>query len=64
MQSKEILDAVFNMARIGLAEVAKDTRNGPAQVAQAASILEAWRASCEQRLTDAAKVAADAKAKP
>lgn len=50
--NKQILDAVFTMARLGLAEIAKDTRNGPAVVANSAAVLEQWRAAMEKQLAD------------
>lgn len=47
---RQILDAIFNMARIGLTEIAKDNRNGPAVVANNASVLEHWRVACLNQL--------------
>ncbi len=48
--NKQILDAVFTMARLGLAEIAKDTRNGAGVVANHAAALEQWRAEMEKQL--------------
>lgn len=52
MQNREILDQVFTMARLGLAEIAKDTRNGPQVVAQHAASLEQWRVSMDKILSE------------
>ncbi len=51
---KQILDVVFNMARLGLIEITKETRNGPQAVAQYAAALEQWRAAMEKQLADPA----------
>ncbi len=63
MQSREVADAIYQMARIGLIEITKDTRNGPAAVAQHASILEMWRVGVDNQLKEADKVAAESKVK-
>lgn len=46
----DLINIVFSLARLGLGEVAKDTRNGPAVVANHAAALEQWRAECEKAL--------------
>lgn len=63
MTSPQILSAVYNQARLGLTEIAKDTRNTPAQIAQQAAALEQWREESEAGLAKAAKDAEPAPAK-
>jgi hypothetical protein len=46
--NKETVDTVYQLARAGLAEVAKTAANGPAVIAMAASRLESFRADCEK----------------
>ncbi len=50
--NKSILDAVFTLARLGLAEIAKDARNGPQVVANQASALEQWRVEMDRQLAE------------
>ncbi len=63
MQSKEITDAVYSMARLGLTMIAQNTQNGPREIGHMASLLEAWRTSCEAQMAAANKVAAEVKDK-
>lgn len=50
--NKQILDAVFILARAGLTEIAKDHRNGPGVVAHHAAVLEQWRAEMERQISE------------
>lgn len=50
--NKQILDAIYTMARLGLAEVAKDMDTAPKIVAQHASALELWRVTMEKQLAE------------
>ncbi len=57
MFEKSVLDAVFTMARLGLTEIAKDHRNGPAVIANQAALLEQWRAEMERQMAETKDVA-------
>ncbi len=48
-------EAVYQMARVGLIEIAKDLRNSPAVVANHAAALDTWRT--EIKNAAAAKIA-------
>ncbi len=55
MTERQILDAVFTMARVGLMEIAKDLRNGPLVIANQAAALEQWRVNTEESFAAAEK---------
>lgn len=52
MTTTRHISAVFTMARIGLAELAKNYQNGPSVIAEQAALLEEWRAAMEKQVKD------------
>ncbi len=51
--NKQTLDMVLAMARFGLAEIVKDSRNTTTTVAECAAALEQWRMAVEKAHADA-----------